>query len=81
VYPVEEPGVYREAAARCREAARSSANPREWIVMAEQWEWLADTADGSWLLPSKGNGSAPVENSASNAIASARSTPRAASSV
>jgi hypothetical protein len=21
--------------------------------MAEQWEWLADTANGSWLLPSK----------------------------
>jgi hypothetical protein len=23
--------------------------------MAEQWEWLADTADGSWLLSSKGH--------------------------
>ena len=49
------PSVYREAAARCRKAARSSGDPKEWIAMAEQWEWLADTADGSWLLSSKGH--------------------------
>jgi hypothetical protein len=55
VYSVEEPRVYyREAAESCRKAGRSSTSPKEWIVMAEQWEWLADTADGSWLLPSKG---------------------------
>ena len=47
------PSVYREAAARCRKAARSSTDPKEWIVMAEQWEWLADTAGGSWLRPFK----------------------------
>ena len=41
-------------AARCRKAARSSTDPKEWLVMAEQREWLADTADGSWQLPSKG---------------------------
>jgi len=49
------PSVYREAAARCRKAALSSSDPKEWIAMAEQWEWLADTANGSWLLPSKGH--------------------------
>jgi hypothetical protein len=53
VYPVEEPSVYREAAARCRKAAQSSTDPKDWIIMAEQWEWLAETANGSWLLPSK----------------------------
>jgi hypothetical protein len=47
------PSVYREAAARCRKAALSSTDSKEWIVMAEQWEWLADTANGSWLLPSE----------------------------
>jgi hypothetical protein len=55
VYPVEEPNVYREAAARCRKAALSSSDPKEWIAMAEQWEWLADTANGSWLVPPKAN--------------------------
>jgi hypothetical protein len=45
----------REAAARCRKAAGRSTDPKEWITMAEQWEWLADTADGSWLLSSKGH--------------------------
>ena len=49
------PSVYREAAARCRKTARSSGDAKEWIAMAEQWEWLADTADGSWLLLSKGH--------------------------
>jgi hypothetical protein len=49
------PSVYREAAARCRKAARSSSDSKEWIAMAKQWEWLADTADGSWLLSSKGH--------------------------
>ena len=48
-----KPSFYRKAAARCRKAALSSSDPKEWIAMAEQWEWLADTADGSWLLPSK----------------------------
>jgi hypothetical protein len=48
-----EPRVCREAAARCRKAALSSTNQKEWIDMAEQWEWLADTADGGWGLPSK----------------------------
>jgi hypothetical protein len=54
VYPIEDPSAYREAAARCRKEARSSTNPKEWVAMAEQWEWLADTANGSWLAPSKG---------------------------
>jgi hypothetical protein len=49
------PVFCREAAARCRKTARSSTDPKEWIAMAEQWEWLADTADGSWLLSSKGH--------------------------
>jgi hypothetical protein len=56
VYPVEDPSIYREAAARCRMAALSSSgDPRAWIAMAEQWEWLANTANGSWLLSSKGH--------------------------
>ena len=56
MYSVEEPRVYyREAAESCRKAGRSSTSEKEWIVMAEQWEWLADTADGSWLLSSKGH--------------------------
>lgn len=47
-----EPSVCREAAARCRKAALSSTDPKEWILMAEQWDWLADTADGSCAMPS-----------------------------
>jgi hypothetical protein len=57
VYPVEEPNVYREAAARCRKAARSSSDSKEWIALAEQWEWLADTANGLWILPSRARNS------------------------
>jgi hypothetical protein len=54
VSSVEETSVYYlEAAVRCRKAALSSTDSKVWIVMAEQWEWLADTADGSWLSPSK----------------------------
>jgi hypothetical protein len=55
VYSVKETSVYyREAAARCRKASVSSTTPKEWIAMAEQWEWLADTANGPWrLLSSK----------------------------
>jgi hypothetical protein len=49
------PSVYYESAARCRKTALSSSDPKEWIVMAGQWEWLADTANGSWLSPSKGH--------------------------
>jgi hypothetical protein len=40
----------REAAADCRRAALSSTEPKMWILLAEQWEWLADTADGMHLL-------------------------------
>ena len=36
-----------------RPTFRISSDPKEWIAMAEQWEWVADTANGSWLLPSK----------------------------
>jgi hypothetical protein len=43
---------YRCAAARCRKAASSSINPKEWIALAEQWESLADTA--LQLLPPEG---------------------------
>jgi hypothetical protein len=43
------PSFYRESAARCRKAASSSTNPKEWISMAEQWELLGDTEDGSYL--------------------------------
>jgi hypothetical protein len=47
--PAEEAVVFREAAARCRKAALSSTNPKEWIFMAEQWEWLAETSDLSTI--------------------------------
>jgi hypothetical protein len=50
VDPDEESIVYLEAAAKCRKAALSSANPQQRIVMAEQWEWLAKTSDGTYLL-------------------------------
>jgi hypothetical protein len=54
VYSVKETSVYyREAAVRCRKAALSSIDSKEWVAMAERWEWLADTANGPWrLLPS-----------------------------
>lgn len=47
---IREASTYREAAAQCRKAALTAINPRDWIDMAEQWEWLADTAGGRWLL-------------------------------
>ena len=52
MHPVEEPSVYRQAAARCRKIARTSSHPKDWIFMAERWVWLADVANGSWLFPS-----------------------------
>jgi hypothetical protein len=36
-----KPSFCREAAAKCRKEVLSSTDPKEWIVMAEQWEWLA----------------------------------------
>jgi hypothetical protein len=45
-----QPSACLEAAARCRKIALSAATPKEWIVMAEQWEWLAETSDGTHLL-------------------------------
>jgi hypothetical protein len=38
------------AAARCRKMALSSINPTEWVAMAEQWERLANTSDGTYRL-------------------------------
>jgi hypothetical protein len=32
----------RQAAARCRKTASLSATAKSWIVMAKQWEFLAD---------------------------------------
>jgi hypothetical protein len=33
---------YLFAAARCRKAASTSRNPKEWIALAEQWEFLVE---------------------------------------
>jgi hypothetical protein len=41
---------HRFAAAKCRKAASTSTNPKEWIALAEQWESLADAQQ---LLPSE----------------------------
>jgi hypothetical protein len=40
----------REAAAKCRQEALSSADPEQWIRMAEMWEWLANAMDRMYLL-------------------------------
>jgi len=48
-----EPIDCREAAARCRKTAMSSTSPKEWILMAEKWEWLANTSEGSYQSPSR----------------------------
>ena len=37
----------REAAAKCRQEALSSADPEQWIDLAEEWERLADTTNGT----------------------------------
>jgi hypothetical protein len=45
---------YRSSAARCRKAALSSSNPKEWIAKAEQWELTAANEEALRILPSKG---------------------------
>jgi hypothetical protein len=47
---------YRSAAARCRKAASLSISPKEWIALAEQWEFLAEA---QLLLPKSSNKSEP----------------------
>jgi hypothetical protein len=41
---------YRETAAKCRQEALSSADPEQWMRMAEMWEWLADAIDRMYQL-------------------------------
>jgi hypothetical protein len=41
---------YREAAAKCRQEVLSSADPEQWIRMAEMWEWMANAKDRMYLL-------------------------------
>jgi hypothetical protein len=45
-----EPSAYREVPAKCRKAALSSADPEQWVLLAELREWLANTPDGTCLL-------------------------------
>jgi hypothetical protein len=40
----------REVAAKCRQEALSSADPEQWVRMAEMWEWLANAIDRLYLL-------------------------------
>jgi hypothetical protein len=42
--------AYREAAAKCRQEALSSADPEQWMRLAETWEWLADAIDRMYQL-------------------------------
>jgi hypothetical protein len=57
--PTEEAFFFREAAAKCRKGALSSANPKQWIDLAEQWEWLADTAGWSSLFEARASAPTP----------------------
>jgi hypothetical protein len=41
---------YREAAAKCRQEVLSSADPEQWMRMAEMWEWMANANERMYLL-------------------------------
>jgi hypothetical protein len=40
-----ELGIFREAAARCREKSLSSTHRENWVRLAEGWERLANRRD------------------------------------
>ena len=50
MYWSEETSVCREAAARCREVTLTSTDPAMWTRMAAEWDWLANTSEGTRLL-------------------------------
>jgi hypothetical protein len=45
-----KPSACREAAAKCRQEVLSSADPEQWIRMAEMWEWMANAKDRMYLV-------------------------------
>jgi hypothetical protein len=60
---------YRSSAARCRKAALSSTNPKDWIAMAEQWESLADNEEALRILSSESRNKSKRSSGRTNGLA------------